>query len=839
MVLTLAAVGPVAGDPVTVRAAAHEDYGRVVFNWPSPVTYSASLDGRILTIRFGRAIEATFGAAVRELGKYISGATPGGDGRSVRFTLKGDFEIRNFDMGRAIVVDMVDEAETPAKSETAAPAAGRPAPAAAASAPQVKVRTGQHPEYTRIVFDWPSKVGYRLDEGPDSVTLRFDRAARIDLKRLQSRPPRYVSGATATVADDGVVVRLNVPPTSRIRHFLSGPKVVVDVMKPGTKKAVEKEALAPAPMAPVTTGAEAPKPVAKAEASSTAAETPSSSAAAATSQSAEPAQTAEATSGAVKTKGAAANAPAADPAAASGTGTNAVAARAPARPSTPTLLRPGRRRGDSTPRSDVAAAAAAPATGGTTPAGAAPQAAPIGDAIGIRFDWTTPVAAAVFRRAGGLWVVFDKPSTQDTAALAAQAGNIVRDIRQVPADQATALRMSTVSGINPSIRREGTSWILEFRKQALIASTPILPKVRADVSKGSRVFLPIREPGPAIAIADPEVGDTLVVVPVIPLGYGMDRQRTYPQFRLLQTVQGIVIEPRIDNLLIKSIRRGVELTSPSRLQVSAVSARDQAGAQIGAQRELTRLFDFKRWTEVTPATFYDERRKLEDKVSQAKARRQEKRRFDLVRFFFAGGYAAEAIGIMRVMNKGRPELLNNPEFRALRGAAHVVMGHLEDAAADLYHPSLQNNDEARFWQAVLRAREGDMKGAARFLRHLGGIIQPYPKALKVPLGLLVAEGGIALGSVRTARTFLDLVEAESPKPADRAELGYLSGLLAEMSGDADSAVSEWEQVQTGPNRPSRARATKARTEILLKKKGDGTEGSDRGIRKPALCLAWR
>lgn len=192
---------------------------------------------------------------------------------------------------------------------------------------------------------------------------------------------------------------------------------------------------------------------------------------------------------------------------------------------------------------------------------------------------------------------------------------------------------------------------------------------------------------------------------------------------------------------------------------------------------------------------------------------------------------------MRVMEKGRPELLNNPEFRALRGAARLVMGHLPDAAADLYHPSLQNNDEARFWQAVLRAREGDMKGAARFLRHLGAIIQPYPKALKVPLGLLVAEGGIALGSVRTARTFLDLVEAESPKPADRAELGYLAGLLAEMSGDTDSAVSEWEQVQTGPNRPSRARATKARTELLLRKKEMGPQEAIEEFEN--LRYAWR
>ena len=71
------------------------------------------------------------------------------------------------------------------------------------------------------------------------------------------------------------------------------------------------------------------------------------------------------------------------------------------------------------------------------------------DAVSLRFDWDTPVAAALFRRAGIRWIAFEKPTTVDTDALKRSGGNIIRSVQQIPAPNGTVLRMSTVSGINP------------------------------------------------------------------------------------------------------------------------------------------------------------------------------------------------------------------------------------------------------------------------------------------------------------------------------------------------------------------------------------------------------
>ncbi|MBT4218966.1 MAG: hypothetical protein HOE26_03250, partial [Rhodospirillaceae bacterium] len=148
LVLMVSAVSAFAVE-VKVRSAVHDGYGRIVFNWPSPVPFTASASGDRLVVRFSDAIEANYTGVVRSLQKYISAAEPGADGRSVSFTLKGDFGVRSFDMGAAAIVDVIDNAPKPVaeKAETPAPAAGKApaaksAPAAKPAAAQASAGTG-------------------------------------------------------------------------------------------------------------------------------------------------------------------------------------------------------------------------------------------------------------------------------------------------------------------------------------------------------------------------------------------------------------------------------------------------------------------------------------------------------------------------------------------------------------------------------------------------------------------------------------------------------------------------------------------------------------------------
>ncbi len=462
-----------------------------------------------------------------------------------------------------------------------------------------------------------------------------------------------------------------------------------------------------------------------------------------------------------------------------------------------------------------------------------------GSATGLRFDWNEPVAAAVFRRAGFLWVVFDKSTTPDLDKLRAAGNNTIRNIEQIPSERATILRMTTVAGVNPDIKRDGLAWILEFRQQPLKVKLKIETKSQPNPPPPikARLFLPVPNPGNAIAFKDPEVGDNVVVVPVFSLGHGIERKYQFPQVRILPTSQGVVIQPRIDDLKVRPLRQGIEVTSSSGLLLSPVNAADTASANIGIMKPLTRIFDLEKWQQDGLQSFAQDKRKLQDAGAKAKDNQRTKARLDLIRFYFANGFSAEALGILRVVGKDDPEMPNDPEFRALRGANSYLMGRYQDARENFHHQSLDENDEALFWRAAIEASEGGLASAARVLRRKGSITRPYPKALKMPLALLVAEAAIMIGDTKQAETYLQALNAEEPNPAQKSQLNYVEGRFMELAGDFDGAIGKWEEVQAGPHRPSRAKATVARTVLLLKLQRFTLDEAIEELEK--LRFAWR
>jgi len=188
----------------------------------------------------------------------------------------------------------------------------------------------------------------------------------------------------------------------------------------------------------------------------------------------------------------------------------------------------------------------------------------------------------------------------------------------------------------------------------------------------------------------------------------------------------------------------------------------------------------------------------------------------LAQFFFANGFEAEAIGVLEEMVRLEPTYEDTPELRILRGAASWLMGRMGDARRDLYHESLNEYDEATFWRAAVIAGEGKLEDAAYELRQMGGVTQPYPKAIKMPMATLVADAAVELGDVKQAGQYLEVLSVDEPSRAEQDQINYVAGKLKEVSGDFDAAIADWETVMEGRHRPSRAKAAVARTELLLK-----------------------
>jgi len=221
-ILLLAASPVRAQENVQTRGWAKSSYGRIVFDWPRPVSHKAAIQGNQLVVEFDRPMRTSLDGAVRALGDYVTGAQVSKDGRSATFSLAGTYRMDSFTSGASVIVDL---------RRTGATARQMTGPSGAGG---LQVQVGQHPGFTRLVFDWGDTVDYSLRRDGGLVSMRFDRYAPIDLQILDKALPKPAFGSpTARSVSGDLIVDLAVPAESYIRHFRDRGKVVLDVLNVG------------------------------------------------------------------------------------------------------------------------------------------------------------------------------------------------------------------------------------------------------------------------------------------------------------------------------------------------------------------------------------------------------------------------------------------------------------------------------------------------------------------------------------------------------------------------------------------------------------------------------
>ncbi len=141
-------MAPARAATVPIRASAHPDFGRMVFDWPSSVEFTARIDGNRLVIAFTQPIDAPLDRAVAALPDYLAAGRVESDGKTVSFDLKRPVTLKSFRSGKSsVAIDLTPAsaqaaAQPPTPATPAAPAVEKPV----ASAGKVAVRVADYPE---------------------------------------------------------------------------------------------------------------------------------------------------------------------------------------------------------------------------------------------------------------------------------------------------------------------------------------------------------------------------------------------------------------------------------------------------------------------------------------------------------------------------------------------------------------------------------------------------------------------------------------------------------------------------------------------------------------------
>lgn len=673
----------------------------------------------------------------------------------------------------------------------------------------VAVRAGSHPNFGRVVFDWPAAVGYSVAREGDRIVVSFERPGRFDTEAVRRRLPRQVSALSV----EGSRAALEVAPGAALRHYRLGTRVVLDVSMPAearaesARPAAPMAAASPLPLPPALPEQVPPRMTVEATA------LPAPSPAAAT----EPASVRADTSAARPSEEVPApplamprTAPAATPAAA------AVPPAPPPAQSGPT---PERVAAPPALTAPTASATAGPVSLAARAVRNAPQ-----PSVVLPFAETT--GFAVLRRGDWVWVVADEPRPVDLRPLKADPVFGSAEVAVTPTATIIRVRLPGEGAIRLVHAERGV------RLEALPDGFPPGGALAAEVrEEGGRVGLTLAAAGAGevVHLSDPDTGERLLIGTLtegegrVPVG------RAYPEFSLVPTQRGVAVLAWSEHVTLRRSDDAFSVAAGQTMPRGLAITPGQQGVDLSlASRAPTRSFDFPALPE---AALAERVRLLKAEAATAPPLARAGPRMMLAETMLALGFGPEAYAVLALAATEDPVAAASPRWAALAGAAALLAGRLEEARAPLSDPRLDGTDEIALWRTWLDEQTGAPPAvtAPRFAA-TAPLLPAYPLPLARRIAPAAAETLLEGGEVETATALLERL-------SDLTELALARAMLIEARGQIDEALAAYAALDRARDRRQRARALVRAVELGLRVGRLGAP--EAAARLEPLLYAWR
>jgi len=441
----------------------------------------------------------------------------------------------------------------------------------------------------------------------------------------------------------------------------------------------------------------------------------------------------------------------------------------------------------------------------------------------LSFTWANPAGAAVFRRGNAVWVVFDAAATLDISG----APRGVTQLRALQAYRGTdysALRIEAAPNVPLFAVAQGSTWTIALGPGA--QDQPSIVRLQRDLDSGPAALkASLAGATRVIRVADPDAGDALTVVTALGPSKGLGARRDYVQMAFLPSVQGLAVEPRVEDLSVAREGDIVRFTRPGGLSLSSAWAsqrRRQDALGTPQPAAMPALVDYDHWPQTGEGGFLPRYNALLDKATAEVGAAKDHdapaaARMALARFLVGSELAFEAIGVLNAAGRASPELLENAEFRGLRGAARVMARRYQEASADFSSPALADDPSAALWRALIASRQGqwgEVRGQFAKGAQAYALFSPTWKAR---FARADAEAALRQGDLVSADARIRLALSEKLDSLEQLETRLLQARVLEAEGHKDRALAIYQAISGAPldslATPAQLRATLIRAEL--------------------------
>ena len=822
-------------DPVKGEATLtpQPGYARLILKFREDVPTDVVVAGAILVIQFKTPVDVPIDLLADSAPAYVGSVRRDPDGTAIRMALTQKVSVNVMTAGERVFIDLLPDKWTglppalPAEvvkelsdRALAAERALRMQKIAdeATKRPPVRVRASVQPTFVRFVFEMPDGVNVSSSLGTEKFTLSFTAPLVFDLADAKIAMPANITSINQKITGDASRVDIALVGEADIHSFREDKNYVVDVafeqaQKPQANSPPAKSSV------PGDKASEITPPTSEQIALQAAQDAKSSAV-----------KPSEVKQPDVKT----ADVKPAEPVPAAAvpdakmeaiTKPEAVAPALPAVAEAPAKIPPV----PSPPAVKVSPpelAAAKPA------AGVIAEARLTSDDLRLTFPFSSPTAAAVFRRSDSIWLVFDTDQAIDTGAILREGGWIVAEAAPVDLPKGRAVRIRLNRPQLANLIGDERAWTLVLADKALPPPQPLVAtRNMADPGRAS-VSVSLAKPGQLHRLNDPDAGDLLLVMTAGAPTRGFMKRQDFVEFSFLESIHGVVIQQKADDITAGISSDTLTLTRPGGLTLSTATAAPERAAAL-----IRPVFDVTEWRDYQNAEFIPTRNKLLTKAAQATGMARLPVHVDLARFYLARGMYPEAKGILDLaFSEIKPGEEDAPSL-IVHAVASTLAGHPALAMADLANSVVTANVDSQLWKALALARQEKWAEAREKFKNVEFAITALPLDLQ---RIVIAEAFRASLEVRDypgAAVRSNDLDVVGVGPEQTAAIALLRGRLAEALGRDQDALAAFQAAAGSADRPSAVEA-QVRQIALRQKRGEISD--DDALRDlEAISVTWR
>ncbi len=807
-------------------------YARIVYRFGGDIDAAVRMSNGILLISFSAPVELSIERLNSAVPGYISAARRDPDGKGLRVALARKVTLHSMQANDRLFVDLLPDTWTgppPPLPQDIVEELARRAKEAERHENQMRllaqqkrmietrVRVAQQPNFTRYIFELPDLVTVVAERGGDKLNLRVDAPLKFDLAEAKASLPAVIEHIDSETGDQTTTVKFTFVGKVDIRSFREDNTYIIDVsaVDPLFKRGAAPERTTsasdklPAELeAPATVPARASMPLKENTREGAREPVKEGPKGAFT----EPPAKALAKGGTppssqtgpfpptmpmtfdpaneIEVANRAAAALAAPPAGVAAMGAEAVAPEVRVSPAVEPA--PAQRR-----VKRLAAAPNAPARAEPEPPAAAASSEPAvpagsvkaelhrqSDNLKLVFPFALPTSGAVFRRADMLWAVFDSTAAIDVEALRADPTGTIGGATILRGPDYQIVRIKLERPRLTSFTTAENSWTIAIGDTVLEPTLPVIIARNVVGASRATAVATFERPRSIRRIADPDVGDTLIVVTGFVPARGILKEQDFVEFRLLASTHGIVVQPFADDVDVELSSDKVVISRPSGLALSAAN-------QIGHRGYRPVVLDSQSWGFDREADFTKRQTALIAAAAAAPEGKRMPPRFELARFYLAREMYAEAKGVLDVALAEDHPSAEDSTGLVMRAIAEIMMNRITEGLQDLASPLVGNNYDAQLWRALAYAKQGKWADASENFNKTETALTALPVEFQRQLMVDAVRASIETRDFAGAADKLNEFETVGVPKELEPRIAVLQGRLDEGLGRNEDALAAY------------------------------------------------